>query len=111
MRRAGNEDCFQLNETETEARYMEAKEALDEFKPHAEAYRKEPLKELAKALALRNDTTEETEFKKLTNQAQQRKMGAKLRATSKKGKKELSTNFIIGPKDLSPIPTRCCRRR
>ena len=76
---------------------MEAKAALDEFKPNAEAYRKEHPKELAKSLALRNDTTVETELKKLTNQAKQRKMGAKLRATSKKGKKGLSTKFMTGP--------------
>ena len=77
-----------------------AKQALDDFKPQAATERLAHLKALAKAIALRKDTTEETEFKKLTNQALQRKTGAKLRAASKKGRKGLATKLLKGPEQI-----------
>lgn len=77
----------------------QAQQELEEFKPHADTFRTEHLKQLARAIALRDDTNEESEFKKLTNQEYQRKVGAKLRAVSKKGRKGLARKLLTGPKD------------
>ena len=99
MKRAGNEDCFQLSEEELHVRHKNAVEALNDFKPHAAAARKKHLQSLAKALAEKNNTTEESEFKKLTNQDAQRKLGAKLKRFSKKGKKGLARKAEHGPLD------------
>ena len=97
MKKAGNEDCFTLNEQETIHRWEVAKAALDELKPKASEYRKEYLKQLAKALAAQKGTDEASELKKLTNQDEQRKLGAKLKLTSSKGQKGLATKLFIGP--------------
>ena len=104
MKRANNHDCFTLNEDATILRYTAAKQAMEEFKPKASEYRKQHLKTLAKALADKNDTSEEAEFKKLTNQESQRKMGAKLKRTGTKPKKGLMAKVAHGPLD-DPIWT------
>lgn len=97
MKKAGNTDCFTLNEAETLIREAAAKAALEDLKPKAGQYRLEHLQQLAEALALSKDTDAASEFKKLTNQELQRKTGFKLRATSKKGSKGLATKLMVGP--------------
>ena len=99
MKRAGNQDCFQLNEEQTILRHAEAQANLNAFKPKAEDFRNEHLKSLAKEIATRKHTSMEVELKKLTNQESMRRMGAQLRATSKKGKKGLATKTETGPPD------------
>ena len=97
MREAHNTDCYQLTEDETIARYMEAREAQDAFKPDASKYRTAFLQGLAKSLALMNDTDEAKEYKILTHQAQQRATAARLRQVNRRGRKGLATKFEVGP--------------
>ena len=76
MKRAGNQDCFQLNEEQTILRHAEAHANLNAFKPKAEDFRNEHLKSLAKEIATRKRTSMKVELKKLTNQESMRRMGA-----------------------------------
>ena len=103
MRKAGNTDCFTLNEAETLIREAVAKASLNDLKPVAGEYRKEFLQQMAQQIALRNDTDAASEYKKLTNQELQRKTGFKLRATSKKPKKGLATKLKVGPEENEQV--------
>ena len=95
MRKAGNTDCYQCNKVQSRARFLEATQALEDFKPSAAFYREAHLHSLAKSISLRDNTSEDLEYKKLTNQERQKKTGARLRAISKNGNKGLVTKFLI----------------
>ena len=97
MKKAGNQDCFLLNEAETIIRFKNATEAFEAFKPHASTQRKKFVEGLAKARATTNNTTMESELKKLTNQEHQRQVGQRLKRFGKKGKKGLVKRVEHGP--------------
>ena len=82
-----------LTEDKCKAKLQQAKDNFDFQCSHSETLRREYVKQLAKALAKKNNSTEESELKKLTNISHQKKRAARFRKARCKGGKGLATKL------------------
>ena len=73
-----------------------AEQTFKEACTRAADMRQEHIKNLSKALAEKNNTSEEAEMKKLTHIANQRKRARRIRRATKKPSKGLATNYWKG---------------
>ena len=93
MNQCNEPDALKLSKAEVEKKLWEAELKFDAACARAAPMRKAHLEGLAKALAEKNNTTEEAELKKLNQTAKQKKKSRRLRRAAKKPSKGLAVKL------------------
>lgn len=94
MNRIGEPDAFKLSKQEAEVKLSLAKEEFATACVRSDELQENHEMQLTKALAIKNNTSEEAELKKLRQTAKQKKRSARLRKARKKPNKGLATQLI-----------------
>ena len=94
MNKCNQPNAKQLTKEQAQAKLDEAEQAFNAACTRAESMREQHVKNLAKALAEKNNTSEESEMKKLSNVANQRKRARRIRRATKKAQKGLATKLM-----------------